>query len=109
MAKKQNEISLSFNEGQDYDIPFIFDTDTTGETLQIRMREVGSTGTGQAVGSVSGDAASTTITITAQLSLLSEGNYKVEVWQDYGGSNQKMLYPNETEDATFKIVDRFSV
>lgn len=81
---------------------------TSGETLSVRYRAVGGSGTGTEVASVSGAAADTAITFTADWSGVSAGDYNLEIWQDFGGASERPVYPDASVDEhIIKVVDRF--
>jgi hypothetical protein len=97
------------NEGNNYDLELYLSEDTTGETISVRLVEKSTSGAGASVGSSSGGEAYSKITIQLGIKTYSPNEYKMEVWADYGGSNQRIVSPKPKTDYILKIKDRFAV
>ena len=93
---------LNFYEGQDTDIVFQVDSDTTGSTIDFRMTSYDA-GTVSSIGTVAGTTADTDISITLLLSSLAVGEYRFEVFTDFL-TTRKMIYPLAGDIEIAKIV-----
>jgi hypothetical protein len=100
--------NFDIQEGNDYDSTFTWG-ETLAETISVRARLIGGSGTGAQIGSVAGITADTETTISLTTSNLSVGEYQLEIWRDYGGASQEMLSPAPDEDIRITIQDVFGV
>ena len=106
MPKKTERI----NEGDSVTHELVVSESTSGQTLSVRYRAVGGSGTGTQLASVSGADEDTPITFTGDWSGVAAGSYNLEVWQDYGGASQKPVYPDASLDEhIIEIVNRFGI
>lgn len=106
MSKKVKE---RINEGDTVTHELVVSESTTGQTLSVRYRSTSGSGTGTEIASVSGAAANTAITFSADWSGVAAGDYNLEVWQDFSGSPIP-IYPDASVDEhIITIVSRFGV
>lgn len=104
-----SKIRERINEGDSVTHELVVSEDTTGYTLSVRYRAVGATGTGTELATPAGAAANTAITFEASWDVTA-GDYNLEVWQDFGGANERPLYPDSSVDEhVIQIVSRFGV
>lgn len=100
--------NIDINEGTDYTF-FIVPENDIADTITVRVRLESGSGTGTQIGSISSATSDAKNDIAIETSTLSSGVYLLEVWQDYGGSNQALLIPTEGNTVTLTVSDAFSV
>ena len=107
MSLKTLEHTL--DEGCDYKSYIIPDKDISGQSMQAyafkKTDPTNKTLIGSAVGATDG----TPVELILELSVLPAGDYIIEIWSDFSGPNQDLLYPNENQDLVFHLQDRLLV
>lgn len=98
------------NEGDTVQATLRLSESTDGNTLSVRYRAEGGSGTGTQIATPSGAAADTDITFSLDWSGVAVGTYDLEVWEDFGGASERIVFPDaEVDQWQVQIVDRFGV
>lgn len=96
------------HEGVKKSIVLNLDIDTSGDTIKVyAFRKADESDTGKLLGSVSGDAADTDITLaSAATHELPVGIYLIEAWVNYDTENRRCVHPEDNVDHILRVKDR---
>jgi hypothetical protein len=99
-------ITTTLNEGQDYAFTLNTPISTTGSTFSVVWREFNSVGSGAVIATANGASAYTDIAISISTSSYESGDYLLELWEELGETNQRLVFPPEGDVYKITIQDR---
>ncbi len=102
----RKQIRKTTNEAADTRFTFKVDVDTTGETLTGIAQAVDGSGDIVTLGTVTGTAANTEITIALSTSSLLPIEYIFEIWADYEGTSPLCIVPMAGDVFILDVQDR---
>lgn len=100
------DIKQRVNKGQDYTFRVVPNTSLTAYTISLIAREITATGTGSVLSTATGVGAGSNLDLDLPMSTYDNGDYYIEVWSDYEGAAQKLLFPFENQTFTLTVQDR---
>jgi hypothetical protein len=103
-------ISTYLSEGNDYSFTYSYSQSLTGVDVSFRLYVEGATSTvGVEVATSAGTSANTFQTVQMSTNALATGEYDFEVYKDWDGASQALIYPADNVNHKFFIQSRRGV
>jgi len=95
------------SEGNDYQYSFKYSESFSGNVISFIGYDVDASGT--VLATANGTGANVFQVVTLSTNALDVGDYYLEVWKDYSGNNQELIYPPDNVRFRFVIQERYGV